>query len=404
MSEVNPGVGATTIRVLAVDDSATIRETLGMLLDSQLDMELVGTASSGQEAVRRAAELQPDIVLMDIHMPDLDGIQATWLVSSRAPHGAVIMVTSEERIDFLQKAMSAGAQGYVLKPFGAGAQLFQTIRDVHGRSSARRMQVVSGGAVDVTARRHVGKRIVVLGPKGGVGSTTVAVNLALLFREPGQARAALVDADFLAGDTTLHLDLSPQRTILDLVPHTDALDARLIDQVMAKHRGGLQVLPRPTNPEQAEVLTADHVRLILSALAQMYDVVVIDTALTYDDRMLAVLELADLYVVVLTPHLGTLRSGRHFLHVARTLGFPDDRMCFVLNRASNLAGLSIDDIANALDSRAIHHLPTGGPELTQAINEGRPPILHQQKSPVSRALLALFDQVRARIADPVARR
>ena len=223
MAETAPD--GSRIRVLAVDDSATIRETLGLLLDAQPDMELVGTAASGQEAVRRAAELQPDIVLMDIHMPDLDGIQATWLVSSRAPHGAVIMVTSEERIDFLQKAMSAGAQGYVLKPFGNGVQLFQTIRDVHGRSSARRMQVVSGGPVDPSRKRRVGKRVVVLGPKGGVGSTTIAVNLALLFRDPGQATVALVDADFLAGDTTLHLDLAPQRTILDLVPHTDALDA-----------------------------------------------------------------------------------------------------------------------------------------------------------------------------------
>jgi pilus assembly protein CpaE len=406
--DVKPGHGHpdpdSRIRVLAVDDSATIRETLGLLLDAQPDMELVGTAASGQEAVRRAAELQPDIVLMDIHMPDLDGIQATWLVSSRAPHGAVIMVTSEERIDFLQKAMSAGAQGYVLKPFGNGVQLFQTIRDVHGRSSARRMQVVSGTALDPSLRPRVGKRVVVLGPKGGVGSTTIAVNLALLLRDPGQATVALVDADFLAGDATLHLDLAAQRTILDLVPHTDALDARLIDQVMSKHRGGLHVLSRPTNPEQAEVLTADDVRSILGSLAQMYDVIVVDTVLTYDDRMLAVLELADLYVVTLTPHLGTLRSARHFLHVARTLGFPDDRMCFVLNRASNLAGLSLDDVAKAVGSRAIHQLPTGGPELTQAVNEGRPPVLHQPKSPMSRALQTLFDQVRTRIGDPAVRR
>jgi pilus assembly protein CpaE len=406
--DVKPGHGHadpdSRIRVLAVDDSATIRETLGLLLDAQPDMELVGTAASGQEAVRRAAELQPDIVLMDIHMPDLDGIQATWLVSSRAPHGAVIMVTSEERIDFLQKAMSAGAQGYVLKPFGNGVQLFQTIRDVHGRSSARRMQVVSGTALDPSLRPRVGKRVVVLGPKGGVGSTTIAVNLALLLRDPGQATVALVDADFLAGDATLHLDLAAQRTILDLVPHTDALDARLIDQVMSKHRGGLHVLSRPTNPEQAEVLTADDVRSILGSLAQMYDVIVVDTVLTYDDRMLAVLELADLYVVTLTPHLGTLRSARHFLHVARTLGFPDDRMCFVLNRASNLAGLSLDDVAKAVGSRAIHQLPTGGPELTQAVNEGRPPVLHQPKSPMSRGLQALFDQVRTRIGDPAVRR
>src|SRR6266849_1891077 len=92
--------------------------------------------------------------------------------------------------------------------------------------------------------------------------------------------------------------------------------------------------------------------------------------------------------------------SHHFLHVARTLGFPDDRMCFVLNRASTMAGLSLDDVANALGSHAIQQLPTAGPELTQAINEGRPPVLHQPRSPVTRALHALFQQVQTRTADP----
>jgi pilus assembly protein CpaE len=392
------------IRVLAVDDSVTIRETLGLLIDAQADMELVGSAASGQEAVRRAAELQPDIVLMDIHMPDLDGIQATWLVSNRAPHGAVIMVTSEERIDFLQKAMSAGAQGYVLKPFGNGAQLFQTIRDVHGRSSARRMQVVGGLPSDPAQRPKVGKRIVVLGPKGGVGTTTVAVNLGLALTAQRQSTVALFDADFLTGDTTVHLDLTPQRTVLDLVPHFDALDARLISQVMTKHRGGLEVLARPPNPEQAEVLTGEHVRTILASLAQMYDEVVIDAAPSYDNRMLAVLDLADLFVVLVTPHIGALRSARHFLHVAHSLGYPDDRMCFVLNKASHLAGLSLEDVASLLGSHAILQVPTGGPEVTQAVNEGRPLLMHQPKSSVARALQAVADHVRSRIATPAERR
>lgn len=392
------------IRVLAVDDSVTIRETLSLLIGAQPDMELVGTAASGHEAVRRAGELQPDVVLMDIHMPDLDGIQATWLVSSRAPHGAVIMVTSEERIDFLQKAMSAGAQGYVLKPFGTGAQLFQTIREVHGRSSARRMQVSSGGTPDGRLRPRIGKRIAVLGSKGGVGCTTTAVSTALLLKQQTQDSVALFDADFVGGDATIHLDLTPQRTVLDLVPHSDALDARLIDQVMAKYRNGLHVLARPINPEQAEVLTAEHVRTILSSLAQMFDEVVIDVALTYDDRMLAVLDLADLYVMVVTPHLGTLRSARHFLHIARTLGYADDHMCFVLNRAGNLAGLSMDDIATVLGSRAILQIPTGGPEVTQAANEGRPLVLTQPRSPVSRGLQAAVEHIRSRVAEPAPNR
>jgi pilus assembly protein CpaE len=95
--------------------------------------------------------------------------------------------------------------------------------------------------------------------------------------------------------------------------------------------------------------------------------------------------------------LGALRSARHFLHVARTLGYPDDRMCFVLNRSSQLAGLSLDDAASLLGSRSILQVPTGGPEVSQALNEGRPLVLHQPKSPIARALHTLAEQVRSRV-------
>jgi pilus assembly protein CpaE len=107
--------------------------------------------------------------------------------------------------------------------------------------------------------------------------------------------------------------------------------------------------------------------------------------------------------VVLTPHLGTLRSARHFLDVARKLGYPDDRMIFVLNRASHLAGLVLDDIGGVLGSRRIIQVPTGGPEVTQAVNEGKPLVLHQARSPVARALQGLAEQVRTRIGDPTPR-
>jgi YesN/AraC family two-component response regulator len=113
---------------------------LSQLIAKQTDMEVVDTAATGHDAVRRAAELQPDIVLMDIHMPDMDGIQATWLVSSKVPRGGVIMVTSEERIDFLQKAMTAGAQGYVLKPL-------ETARRCSCRSAKRTRECMADSSI-----------------------------------------------------------------------------------------------------------------------------------------------------------------------------------------------------------------------------------------------------------------
>lgn len=130
-----------TIRGLVVDDGGMTRNMLSQLIDAQTDMMMVGTAANGHEAVQRATDLQPDVILMDLYMPDPDGIETTELVSGTVPHGGVIIVTAEEQADFLQRAMAAGAQGYVLKPFGDGVQLLQTVRTVYQRGQRHRRQL-----------------------------------------------------------------------------------------------------------------------------------------------------------------------------------------------------------------------------------------------------------------------
>lgn len=384
------------IRVLIADDSAMMRRALEDLVGAQSDMEVIGTAVNGHEAVRRATELQPDVVLMDIHMPDMDGIQATWLVSSKVPHGGVVMVTSEERIDFLQKAMAAGAQGYVLKPFGDGAELLATVRDVSHRQADRRVRLGAGstGRPPGQAPPKIGRRIAVFGAKGGVGKTTLAVSLGIGLHQQTNGSVVLFDADFLFGDAAVHLDLPTQRSMLDLVPYIDALDSALIDQVIAKHSSGIHLLPRPARPEQADVINAEHVRAVLSTLATMYDYVVIDTQPSYDERMLAVLDLADVYVIVLAPDLGPLRNTRHFLDVARSLGYPEERMCFVLNRGNSLAGLTMDDICGVVGTRRVLSLPSAGVALSRSINDGEPLVIQDPRSPFSRAVNTVVELVR----------
>jgi pilus assembly protein CpaE len=335
---------------------------------------------------------------MDIHMPDMDGIQATWLVSNKVPNGAVVMVTSEERIDFIQKAMAAGAQGYVLKPFGDGTHLLQTVRDVYSRTQARRLQFGSTSPVaEPMAPPKFGERIVVFGTKGGVGKTTIAVELALALRQQTRQSVLLFDADFLFGDANIHLDLPTEHSILDLLPHIEALDSRLLDRVTIEHTSGIQLLAAPPRPEQADVIMAAHVRALLSMMGNTFDYVVTDTQASYDERMLAVLDLADLYVVVLVPDLGALRSTRHFVEVAGHLGYPMDRMLFVLNRATDQSRLRLDDITAALGTRRIIQVPGVGREVSDAINDGRPLVLHQPRSAFTRAILSLAEQVRVEV-------
>lgn len=103
------------IRILLVDDHALFREGLGMIISSQPDMSVVGEAGDGVEAVVKALELKPDLVLMDIQMPGVDGIEATRRIKKEAPATTIVMLTVRDDEEKLFEAIKMGAQGYLLK-------------------------------------------------------------------------------------------------------------------------------------------------------------------------------------------------------------------------------------------------------------------------------------------------
>jgi DNA-binding NarL/FixJ family response regulator len=141
-----------TIRVLVADDHQTFARAVGLLLDGDPDIDVVGQAADGAAAVELTMSLQPDVVLMDINMPGVDGIEATARIVDAAPHVAVIVLTMFDDDDNVAAAMQRGATGYLLK----GARQEQIRRAVHAAhageaildaSVARRLKDVfsSGG-------------------------------------------------------------------------------------------------------------------------------------------------------------------------------------------------------------------------------------------------------------------
>ena len=123
---------ADRIRVLIVDDISETRDHLSKLLGFEPDIDVVGTASSGAEAIEQAAKLQPDVVLMDINMPDMDGITATERLSAQTPNAAVVMMSVQGEADYLRRSMLAGAREFLVKPFSSD-ELTASIRQVYSR-------------------------------------------------------------------------------------------------------------------------------------------------------------------------------------------------------------------------------------------------------------------------------
>ena len=117
------------IRILLVDDQSIVREGLSSLLQTQPDLEVVGEAENGQIAVEKAIALSPDVVLMDIRMPIMDGIAAIQMIRSQAPEIKILVLTTFDEDRYIAQAMSYGAQGYLLKDTPS-AELAQAIRSV----------------------------------------------------------------------------------------------------------------------------------------------------------------------------------------------------------------------------------------------------------------------------------
>jgi NarL family two-component system response regulator LiaR len=118
------------IRVLLADDHAMFREGLRAILDQQKDIHVVGEAEDGREAVNKTAELAPEIVLMDINMPVLDGVRASHLITARDQRVGIIILTMYREDEYVFEAIKAGARGYVVKHARA-REVLKAIRAVH---------------------------------------------------------------------------------------------------------------------------------------------------------------------------------------------------------------------------------------------------------------------------------
>ena len=310
---------ADRIKVLIVDDIPETRDHLSKLLGFEADIDVVGVAASGAEAIERAVALLPDVVLMDINMPDMDGIAATEALAARCPTASVVMMSVQGEADYLRRSMLAGAREFLVKPFSSD-ELTASIRQVWTREQDKLSRIAMAPAAaptPTTASGEAGLVVAVFSPKGGVGRTTVAVNLAVAAASLGGKRVALMDGSFQFGDVGVLLNLNPKnKSIADLVPELEAGDLESVEPFTINHSSGVRVLLAPASPEAAEHVTAVHVKRAIEALRAEHDLVIVDCTSTFNDTTLAILDESDVILTLLSLEITSIKNMRLFLEVA----------------------------------------------------------------------------------------
>lgn len=397
------------ITILLVDDIPEARENIKKLLAFEPDFKVIGTAGTGREGVNLAKEFQPDIIIMDINMPDMDGLEATAHIQSIVPMSSVIIMSVQNDPDYMRRALRAGARDFLTKPVNMD-ELYNTIRAVYKSTEDIRRQYQEmaqmptdlGRPKKAESGERAGNIIAVYSPKGGVGVTTIATSLASGLMKEG-IKVLLVDADLQFGDVSMFLNVQAQSTIVELAADVEDLDVELFENIVVTHESGLKVLLGPARPEFADELLANPgiVAEILRKIAGNYDFIVVDTSKSINEVLLGIFDVATRIVLVATPTLPCAKSVRFVIDLFDQLGYDNAKTVLVLNqllddRRDKGATLSVERIQNFLKRQVIGKIPNVDERIIlSAINKGVPVIAsdRDQSKPPIKQLLELSEHL-----------
>jgi len=396
------------VRVLIVDDVADTRENVRKLLQFESDVEVVGAARSGKEGIQLSQELDPDVVLMDINMPDIDGISATEQIRQKSPHIQIVILSVQGDQNYMRRAMLAGARDFLTKP-PMGDELISAVRRAgemarveRSKSAQARVAPVMPGGMSVSPSAMMGlsqgKIVTVYSPKGGTGCTTLAVNLAIALHNE-DTHVVLVDANLQFGDVAVFVNEQGKNTILDIAPRVDELDPDVVEEIMIKHEpSGIRILAAPQRPEQAEKVSADQFSKVLNYLRRLYAYVVVDTAPILTDITLSAIDSSDAIVLVTTQDIPAIKNARLFLDLLQTMGVDREHIVFTMNKFDKRIAITPERVGENLKQEVKAVIPLDERVVIPAVNRGVPFMLDNKAQPVARGVLGLAEAVRTQLA------
>jgi pilus assembly protein CpaE len=331
-------------------------------LSNHPELEVVGWSEQVSQA---ASVLAGGHLACVLHATNSPSLPAGELAAIREQTAApVIVLASGAQSTLLEEALESDVSDVLLLPQLTENVVFAIRKASH---AGRKLQAQGGHG-----RR--GRIITVFSPKGGTGKTSIATNLAAALAKHQGKRTLLLDLDLQFGDAAIMLGLEPEKTIYDLVVAPGELDSEKLAGYTTRHACGLDILPAPLRPEDAELVTEAKLGRLLEVARDSYDVIVVDTSPFFHGPMLATLDRTDELLMLCGLDVPTLKNVRLSLQTLDLLSFPTTRIRFVLNRANSKVGMSKKEVEGALDMKVAYEMPSDR-AVPVSVNRGNPAVL-----------------------------
>jgi pilus assembly protein CpaE len=373
------------IRIYITGDCEGL-DSLREALTEHPGLEVIGSSEHVAQAAGTLAGGHLDCV---IHATRSSSFPATEVAAIREQTRSplVLVASGNEASSMLESALDSHVDDVLLLPQLTHNIVFAIRKAAHVK---RQVQEATG---------HAGRVVTVFSPKGGTGKTVVATNLAAALAKREGKRTLLIDLDLQFGDAAIVLGIEPEKTIYDLVVAPGELDSETLAGYVTKHPCGLDILPAPLRPEDAELVTEGKITSLLEVARASYDVIVADTSPFFHGPMLATLDRTDELLVLCGLDVPTLKNVRLALQTLELLSFPATRIRFIMNRANSKVGLKTKEVEAALKVKIDVEIPSER-IVPISVNRGNPAVLGDAGSDFSKSIFALAKTISLPVPAP----
>lgn len=371
---------ADHLTVVIIDEDPAVRALLQSTLSGIAGVEILAETDSlvyGYELIRQN---RPKMVFMDLRDDASRSLDMAKRVSSYFKEVMLVSSGRGMNLDMIKACMEAGIRDFLERPFGP-----EQVREM-----LEKHKMALG--TDNEMGDRTGRIVTVFSNKGGVGKTTIAVNMALALSETIGRPVALVDLNLQLGDITTFLDLEPKQTIVDIARNIGRVDAAYLEGSLAQFsaKGGtVYVMADPLHVEDAEEVTAEQINAVLTVLRATFEYVIIDTTTSFDSKTLTALDLADHIVLVAMVNLPSIRSSQRLLSLFDRLGYDPQKIKLVINRYMSGEDITIDDVEETLEHPVFWKIPNNYSVVMNAINRGIPISMVENSKPMEKSFMEL---------------